>query len=149
MGVKNPLSRDNAVIIFDDRLPHAEIENNINLKEINNMTNNKHVLSWIEEMAALVNPTEIVWIDGSEEQAEALRAEACSTGELIKLNQDLLPGCYLHRTAVNDVARVEGRTFICTSKKEDAGSINNWMDPKECYETLNKLYKNSYAGKKM
>ena len=113
------------------------------------MTNNKHVLSWIEEMAALVNPTEIVWIDGSEEQAEALRAEACSTGELVKLNQDLLPGCYLHRTAVNDVARVEGRTFICTSKKEDAGSINNWMDPKECYETLNKLYKNSYAGKKM
>ncbi|MGM9624316.1 MAG: phosphoenolpyruvate carboxykinase domain-containing protein, partial [Eubacteriales bacterium] len=113
------------------------------------MTNNQHVLSWIDEMAKLVNPSEIVWIDGSEEQAEALRAEACSTGELIKLNQDLLPGCYLHRTAVNDVARVEGRTFICTRKKEDAGNINNWMDPKECYEPLSKLYKNSYAGKKM
>ena len=113
------------------------------------MTNNKHVLSWIDEMAKLVNPTEIVWIDGSEEQAEALRAEACSTGEMIKLNQDLLPGCYLHRTAVNDVARVEGRTFICTRKKEDAGNINNWMDPKECYETLSKYYKNAYAGKKM
>ena len=59
---------------------------------------------------------------------------------MIKLNQELLPGCYLHRTAVNDVARVEGRTFICTSKKEDAGNINNWMDPKECYEKLGKLF---------
>ena len=74
------------------------------------MTNNKFVLSWIEEMRAMCKPDNLVWIDGSEEQAEALRAEACSTGELIKLNQDLLPNCYLHRTAVNDVARVEGRT---------------------------------------
>ena len=60
------------------------------------MTNNKTVLAWLDEVKALVNPAEIVWIDGSEEQAEALRAEACSTCELIKLNQDLLPGCYLH-----------------------------------------------------
>ena len=113
------------------------------------MTKNKYILNWIDEMAAMTQPDKIVWIDGSDEQTEALREEACSTGEIIKLNQDLLPNCYLHRTAVNDVARVEGRTFICTSKKEDAGNINNWMDPKECYETLNKLYKNSYAGKKM
>ena len=104
------------------------------------MVTNKHVLSWIEEMAALTCPDKIVWIDGSEEQAEALRAEACSTGEMIKLNEEKLPGCYLHHTAVNDVARVEGRTFICTSKKEDAGTINNWMDPGECYEKLGKLY---------
>ena len=100
------------------------------------MTNNKFVLDWISEMAAMTQPDKIVWIDGSDEQAEALRAEACSTGEMIKLNQELLPNCYLHRTAVNDVARVEGRTFICTSKKEDAGNINNWMDPKECYAKL-------------
>ncbi len=113
------------------------------------MTNNKHVLGWIDEMAALVQPDKIVWIDGSEEQAEALRAEACSTGELIKLNEELLPGCYLHRTAVNDVARVEGRTFICTSKKEDAGNINNWMEKNECYEKLSKLYKGSYKGRTM
>ena len=70
------------------------------------MTNNKHVLSWIDEMAKMTQPDRIVWIDGSEAQLEALRAEACSTGEIEKLNQELLPGCYLHRTAVNDVARV-------------------------------------------
>ena len=105
-----------------------------------NPTNNKFVLDWIQEMADMTRPDRIVWIDGSEEQAEALRAEACASGEIIKLNQEKLPGCYLHRTAVNDVARVEGRTFICTSKKEDAGTINNWMAPAECYEKLGKLY---------
>ncbi|MGN1346001.1 MAG: phosphoenolpyruvate carboxykinase (GTP), partial [Eubacteriales bacterium] len=104
---------------------------------------------WVEEMAALTCPDKIVWIDGSEEQADALRAEACSTGEMIKLNEEKLPGCYLHRTAINDVARVENRTFICTSKKEDAGNINNWMDPKECYEKLSKLYKGSMKGRTM
>ncbi len=113
------------------------------------MTNNKYVLDWIKEMADMTQPDQIVWIDGSDAQAEALRAEACSTGEMIKLNQELLPNCYLHRTAVNDVARVEGRTFICTSKKEDAGNINNWMDPKECYAKLSKLYAGSMKGRTM
>ncbi len=113
------------------------------------MTNNKFVLDWIKEMADMTQPDQIVWIDGSEEQAEALRAEACATGEMIKLNQEKLPGCYLHRTAVNDVARVEGRTFICTSKKEDAGNINNWMDPAECKAKLSKLYKGSMKGRTM
>ena len=113
------------------------------------MTNNKYVLNWIDEMAAMTKPDKIVWIDGTEEQAEALRAEACSTGEIIKLNQELLPNCYLHRTAVNDVARVEGRTFICTSKKEDAGNINNWMAPEECYAKLSKLYNGSMKGRTM
>ena len=113
------------------------------------MTNNKYVLGWIDEMAAMTQPDKIVWIDGTEAQAEALRAEACSTGEMIKLNEELLPNCYLHRTAVNDVARVEGRTFICTSKKEDAGNINNWMDPKECYAKLTKLYTGSMKGRTM
>ncbi len=112
-------------------------------------TNNKFVLDWINEMAEMTQPDKIVWIDGSEEQAEALRAEACSTGEMIKLNQEKLPGCYLHRTAVNDVARVEGRTFICTSKKEDAGNINNWMDPAECKAKLTKLYTGSMKGRTM
>ena len=113
------------------------------------MTKNIHVNSWIDEMAAMTQPDKIVWIDGSEEQAEALRAEACSTGEMIKLNEEKLPNCYLHRTAVNDVARVEGRTFICTPTKEDAGNINNWMDPKECYEKLGKLYTGSMKGRTM
>ena len=113
------------------------------------MTQNKYVLSWIDEMAAMTQPDKIVGIERTEEQANALRAEACSTGEMINLNEEVLPGCYLLRTAVNDVARVEGRTFICTSKKEDAGNINNWMDPKECYEKLSKLYKGSMKGKTM
>ncbi|MBE6663440.1 MAG: phosphoenolpyruvate carboxykinase (GTP) [Ruminococcaceae bacterium] len=113
------------------------------------LTDSKLILDWIEEMANMVNPDKIVWIDGSEEQTQALRDEACAIGELEKLNEEILPNCYLHRTAINDVARVEGRTFICTRTKEDAGNINNWMDPKECYEKLSKLYKNSYKGRTM
>ncbi len=114
-----------------------------------NLTTNKSVLSWIEEKVELVKPDKIVWIDGSQEQIDALRAEACSTGEMIKLNQDLLPDCYLHRTAVNDVARVEGRTFICAPTKELAGPTNNWMDPAEAYEMLYSIAKDSYKGRTM
>ncbi len=113
------------------------------------MTNNKYVLDWIKEMADMTQPDRIVWIDGSEEQAEELRKEACSTGELIKLNPDKLPNCYLHRTAINDVARVEGRTFICTPTKEEAGNINNWVEPGEMYAKLKKLYTGSMKGKTM
>ena len=113
------------------------------------MTNNKFVLDWINEMAEMTRPDSIVWIDGSEEQAEALRAQACATGEIIKLNQDLLPGCYLHRTAINDVARVEARTFICTPTKEQAGNINNWMAPEEMYAKLKKLYTGAMKGRTM
>ena len=112
-------------------------------------TTNKYILNWVDEMAAMTEPSKIIWIDGSEEQTEALRREACSTGEIIRLNEELLPNCFLHRTAVNDVARVEGRTFICTRKKEDAGNINNWIDPQECYDRLSKLYRGSMKGKTM
>ena len=91
----------------------------------NKMTTNKSVLAWIEEMKNLLNPDKIVWIDGSEEQLEALRKEACETGEMIKLNEEKLPGCYLHRTRENDVARVEDRTFICCRDEKDAGPTNN------------------------
>ncbi|MBR2943749.1 MAG: phosphoenolpyruvate carboxykinase (GTP) [Clostridia bacterium] len=110
-------------------------------------TKNPTVLAWLEDKIKLVNPDKVVWIDGSEEQIEALRAEACSTGEMTKLNQELLPDCYLHRTAVNDVARVEGRTFICSATKEEAGPTNNWMDPNEAYEMLYDIAKDSYKGR--
>jgi len=113
------------------------------------MTNNKVVLDWINEMAEMCQPDEIIWIDGSDAQVEALREEACATGEMMKLNQEKLPGCYYHRTAVNDVARVEDRTFICTPTKEEAGPINNWMDPAEMYAKLKALYKGSMVGRKM
>ncbi|MFI3141153.1 MAG: phosphoenolpyruvate carboxykinase (GTP) [Clostridia bacterium] len=113
----------------------------------NALTQNKGVLAWLEEQIDLVKPDQIVWIDGSEAQLEALRAEACSTGELIKLNEEKLPGCYLHRTAENDVARVEDRTFICAPTKEDVGPTNNWKDPAEAYEMLYSIAKDSYKGR--
>jgi phosphoenolpyruvate carboxykinase (GTP) len=112
-------------------------------------TKNTVVLDWINEMAAMTQPDRIVWIDGSEEQLEALRAEGCSTGELYKLNEEKLPGCYLHRTAQNDVARVEDRTFICCRRKEDAGPTNNWMAPDEMYTKLRKLYTGAMKGRTM
>ena len=113
------------------------------------MTNNKKVLTWLEEMKALCKPANVVWIDGSEAQLEELRAEAVKSGEMIKLNQEKLPGCYYHRTAPNDVARVEDRTFICTETEEEAGPINNWMAPAEMYAKLNALYDGSMEGSTM
>lgn len=113
------------------------------------MTDNKFVLKWLEDMKELCKPDSVVWIDGSEEQLEALRAEAVSTGEMIKLNQEKLPGCYYHRTAENDVARVEDRTFICTPTEEEAGPINNWMAPDEMYKKLYALYDGSMKGRTM
>ena len=113
------------------------------------MTNNQNVLKWIEEMTALVKPDKTVWIDGSEAQLEALRAEAMSTGEMYKLNEEKLPGCYLHRTDPNDVARVEHRTFICSRKEEDAGPTNNWWDPKEAYAELRRLFDGAMNGRTM
>ena len=113
------------------------------------MTNNKSVLAWLDEMKELVTPDEVVWIDGSEEQLESLRKQACETGEMIKLNQEKLPGCYLHRTAINDVARVEGRTFICSRKEEDAGPTNHWMEPQGAYKMLFNIARGSYKGRTM
>ena len=113
------------------------------------LTTNKSILSWIDEKVELVKPDKIVWIDGSREQIEELRKIACSTGELTKLNEELLPDCYLHRTAVNDVARVEGRTFICAPTKELAGPTNNWMDPAEAYKMLYDIARDSYKGRTM
>lgn len=113
------------------------------------MRKNASVDAWIREIAAMTAPEKIVWIDGSEEQLEALRHEAMATGEMIKLNEEKLPNCYLHRTAVNDVARVESRTFICTPTQEEAGNINNWVAPDEMYAKLKKLYTGSMKGKTM
>ena len=113
------------------------------------MTNNKTVLTWLEEMKELVTPDNVVWIDGSEEQVEDLRRQACETGEMIKLNQEKLPDCYYHRTAVNDVARVEGRTFICSKKEEDAGPTNHWMEPGQAYKMLFDIARGSYKGRTM
>ena len=107
------------------------------------------MIDWIEEKIALVSPDEVMWIDGSEEQLDALRAKACETGEMTKLNEDLLPGCLLHRTKPNDVARVENRTFICAESADQAGPTNNWMDPSEAYKMLYDIARDSYKGRTM
>ncbi|MBE6967279.1 MAG: phosphoenolpyruvate carboxykinase (GTP) [Ruminococcaceae bacterium] len=113
------------------------------------LTTNTHVLEWVSEMAALTQPDQIVWIDGSEAQLDMLRAEAMATGELIRLNEEKLPGCVLHRSDPNDVARVESRTFICCEKEEDAGPTNNWMAPDEMYAKLREIYAGCMAGRTM
>jgi len=113
------------------------------------MTKNKMLLSWIEEMTALTTPDKVVWITGDPKQLDELRQQALATGELYKLNEEKLPDCYLHRTAVNDVARVEHRTFICSRNKKDAGPTNNWMEPKEAYEKLGKIFSKSMKGRTM
>ena len=113
------------------------------------LTKNKIVLDWIDEQIALTKPDKVVWIDGSEEQLEELRKEGMKTGEMIKLNEEILPGCYYHRSAPNDVARVEDRTFICCKKKEDAGPTNNWMDPDEMRALLKGIYDGCMKGRTM
>ena len=113
------------------------------------LTNNKNVLQWVDEMVALCKPDKVVWLDGSEEQLSALREEAISTGEMIKLNEEKLPGCLYHRTLPNDVARVEDRTFICSEKEEDAGPTNHWKDPKEMHAMLTPMYDGVMKGRTM
>lgn len=113
------------------------------------MTKNESVIKWIEEMKKIVNPKDVVWIDGSEHQLEELRKKACKKGELIKLNQEKLPNCYLRRTNPNDVARAENRTYICTPTKKEAGPTNNWWDPEFAYDKVFGIAKNSYQNKTM
>ena len=114
-----------------------------------NLTNNKAVLSWIDEMTAITKPDRIVWITGEEEQLDELREQAVKEGILIKLNPDKLPGCYLHRTDPDDVARVEDRTFICCEREEDAGPTNHWVEPAEMYKKMYELADGAYKGRTM
>ena len=110
---------------------------------------NPHLLAWVEECARLCKPDRVVWCDGSEEEKERLTALAVKTGVLIPLNQEKLPGCYLHRSDPTDVARVEHLTFICTQTKEEAGPNNNWMAPDEAYRKLGELFDGSMKGRTM
>ncbi len=113
------------------------------------LTKNPNVNAWVDEMIALTKPDNVVWIDGSDEQLQALRDEAISTGEMIELNQDEYPGCLYHRTLPNDVARVEDRTFICSKNKQDTGPTNNWCDPEEMYAKLTPMYDGVMKGRTM
>jgi len=112
-------------------------------------TNNKHLLTWVEECAKLTKPDNIVWCDGSDDEQRRLTEVAVAQGALEPLNQEKLPGCYYSRSNPNDVARVEHLTFICTNTKEEAGPTNNWMAPADAYKKLGALFDGSMTGRTM
>ncbi|MBU1928833.1 MAG: phosphoenolpyruvate carboxykinase (GTP) [Candidatus Omnitrophota bacterium] len=113
------------------------------------ITRNKELKNWVAKASRMCEPDEIVWIDGTLEQKERLEKEAVASGELIPLNQNKLPGCFLHRTNPNDVARTEHLTYICTKKKHAAGPNNNWMSPTAAYKKARAIFKGSMRGRIM
>jgi phosphoenolpyruvate carboxykinase (GTP) len=104
---------------------------------------------WVDEVAKLTTPDRVVWCTGSEAEKQQLIAECLKTGELIELNQEKLPGCYLHRSAAHDVARTEHLTFVCPSNKQDAGPNNNWMAPADAKAKLTPLFNGAMKGRTM
>ena len=108
---------------------------------------NTHIIQWVEEQAAHCRPDHIFWCDGSEEERRFLTKAAVEAGILIELNQQKLPGCYLHRSNPNDVARSEQCTFICTPTEEDAGPTNNWVAPREMYARLHTMTDGAMRGR--
>ena len=112
-------------------------------------TTNKTILSWVEQMAKLCQPDRIYWCDGSDAERKALTDQAEADGILIKLNPQKWPGCYLHRSNPNDVARVEQCTYICTDSQEEAGPTNNWAAPKEMYKKLHGMLEGAMKGRTM
>jgi phosphoenolpyruvate carboxykinase (GTP) len=107
------------------------------------------IRAWVDEIAAMTKPDRILVCDGSEAEKESIIAESVATGELIELNQQKMPGCYLHRSAPHDVARTEHLTFVCTNAKEDAGPNNNWVSPDDAIEKLTPLFTGSMKGRTM
>src|SRR6186713_2299074 len=100
---------------------------------------NSFVAKWIDECVALCQPDQIHWCTGSAAERKALFDQGVADGVFIRLNQDKLPGCYLHRSNTNDVARSEHLTFICTPGPDMAGATNNWMDNKQAYALMRPL----------
>jgi phosphoenolpyruvate carboxykinase (GTP) len=107
------------------------------------------IQKWVDEISKLTTPDRVVWCDGSEAERDALIKESVATGELIELNQQKLPGCYLHRSAAHDVARTEHLTFVCSKEKDDAGPNNNWMSPPEARDKLSPLFRGAMKGRTM
>lgn len=112
-------------------------------------TTNQSVIDWVNQVASLCRPDNIFWCNGSWEEKRALTEEAVAKGILIELNQKKLPGCYLHRSNPNDVARVEQCTYICTPTPEEAGPTNNWAPAKEMRLKLHQLCKGAMRGRTM
>ena len=113
------------------------------------LSKNTHLLKWVEKMARLTQPAAIHWVDGSQEEYDALCAQMVEGGTFVKLNEELWPGCYYARSDANDVARVEGRTFICSLSKDAAGPTNNWENPYQMRRKLKELFDGSMRGRTM
>src|ERR1051326_5479562 len=111
--------------------------------------NHKAAQAWIEEMAQLCQPDTIYVCDASEDEKNRVTRECLASGELEELNQKQWPGCYWSRSDINDVARTEQLTFICTRAKEDAGITNNWMAPQEAYQKVGEIFRGSMKGRTM
>ncbi|HEY7729023.1 MAG TPA: phosphoenolpyruvate carboxykinase, partial [Candidatus Eisenbacteria bacterium] len=111
------------------------------------LTKNRALLEWVAEVVRRTQPDRIHWCDGSEPERRRLTEEAVAAGVLTGLNSKKRPGCFLHRSNPNDVARVEHLTFICTPTKEEAGPTNNWMAPAEARAKLTPLFRNSMTGR--
>jgi phosphoenolpyruvate carboxykinase (GTP) len=109
----------------------------------------KGIRQWIDEVAAMTRPDRILICDGSGAERDALVKESLASGELVELNQQKMPRCYLHRSAPHDVARTEHLTYVCTSVKEDAGPNNNWMPPADAIAKLTPLFTGSMKGRTM
>ena len=112
-------------------------------------TSNQELQSWVEEVSQMTKPDNIYWCNGSKEEYEEFIQKMLVTGDLMQLNEETFPNCYLHRSDPSDVARVEHLTFICTENSHDAGPNNNWMDPKEAHEKLDHLFENCMEGRTM
>ena len=112
-------------------------------------TSSRALREWVKEVAALTRPDAIVWCDGSDAEKDRLTRQAVAQGILIELNQEKRPGCYLHRSNPNDVARTEQLTFVCTPNKIDAGPTNNWSAPGETYAKLRGWLDGSMRGRTM
>ncbi len=110
---------------------------------------NPNLIKWVEKMAELTKPAAIHWVDGSQEENDALCAQMVASGTFIKLNEKLWPGCYYARSDVSDVARVEERTFICSLSKDGAGPTNNWVEPFAMRKKIKELFSGCMAGRTM